>query len=198
MKFNKFILSLIAIVAVANLAFTPANVGNVQGTKNVNTTKSTIAWKGYKVTGEHNGNVSLKSGALDFDNGVLTGGTFVIDMTSITCNDLEGEWKDKLVGHLKSDDFFGVATHPTAKFVITKAIPYGTEGAYKVVGNLTIKDITKEIKFNANVNGQNAEAKIIVDRSNYNVKYGSGSFFDNLGDKTIYDEFDLTINLVTE
>lgn len=198
MKFNKLFFSLITLFAVANLAFTPANDGDITGPTKVNVEKSTVSWKGYKVTGEHNGNVKIKSGSLNWDNGTLTGGSFEIDMNSITCNDLEGEWNDKLVGHLKSDDFFGVANHPTANFTITKAIPYGTEGKYKIVGNLTIKDITKEIKFNADVKGSSATADIIVDRSNYNVKYGSGSFFDNLGDKTIYDEFELTVNLVTE
>lgn len=198
MKFNKLFFSLITLFAVANLAFTPANDGNITGTTNVNVEKSTIAWNGYKVTGEHNGNVQLKSGSLEWEDGKLVGGNFVIDMTTITNNDLEGEWNQKLVGHLKSDDFFGVKTHPTANFTITKAIPYGTDGKYKIVGDLTIKDITKEIKFNADVAETSATAEIIVDRSNYNVKYGSGSFFDNLGDKTIYDEFELTVNLVTE
>jgi polyisoprenoid-binding protein YceI len=198
MKFNKLFFSLITLFAVANLAFTPANDGNINGTTNVNVEKSTIAWNGYKVTGEHNGNVQLKSGSLEWEDGKLVGGNFVIDMTTITNNDLEGEWNQKLVGHLKSDDFFGVKTHPTATFTITKAIPYGTDGKYKIVGDLTIKDITKEIKFNADVAETSATAEIIVDRSNYKVKYGSGSFFDNLGDKTIYDEFELTVNLVTE
>lgn len=198
MKFNKLFFSLITLFAVANLAFTPANDGNITGTTNVNVEKSTIAWNGYKVTGEHNGNVQLKSGSLEWEDGKLVGGNFVIDMTTITNNDLEGEWNQKLVGHLKSDDFFGVKTHPTANFTITKAIPYGTDGKYKIVGDLTIKDITKEIKFNADVAENSATAEIIVDRSNYKVKYGSGSFFDNLGDKTIYDEFELTVNLVTE
>lgn len=198
MKFNKLFFSLITLFAVANLAFTPANDGNITGTTNVNVEKSTIAWNGYKVTGEHNGNVQLKSGSLEWEDGKLVGGNFVIDMTTITNNDLEGEWNQKLVGHLKSDDFFGVKTHPTANFTITKAIPYGTDGKYKIVGDLTIKDITKEIKFNADVAETSATAEIIVDRSNYKVKYGSGSFFDNLGDKTIYDEFELTVNLVTE
>ena len=121
-------------------------------------------------------------------------------MTTINCEDLQGEWADKLVSHLKSDDFFGVATYPTAKFVITSVVSRGKPGEYKIVGDLTIKETTKEIKFNAllnEVDGKNvATADITIDRSEFDVRYGSGSFFDNLGDKTIYDEFELSINLV--
>lgn len=166
----------------------------------VNAASSAIVWKGYKVTGEHTGIVKIKDGKLSFSNGVLNGGEFTIDMNSINNTDLEGEWAGKLVGHLKSDDFLGVASHPTSKLVITRAIALDTKGNYKIVGNLTIKGITKEVKFQANVkeaNGSvNASGKITVDRSEYDIRYGSGSFFDGLGDKTIYDEFDLQVSLV--
>lgn len=160
---------------------------------------SEITWVGYKVTGKHNGVISLKDGGLEFDGDKLVGGGFTIDMTSIKVTDLKGNSAGKLEGHLKSDDFFGVNNHPTAKFEITKVAARDANGGYKVTGNLTIKNITKEIKFNANVsaadNGKMAVADIKVDRSEFDVKYGSGSFFDNLGDKTIYDEFDLTVKL---
>ncbi len=142
----------------------------------------------------------MKSGDLEFNGDQLTGGSFAIDMTSITVTDLTGEYKGKLEGHLKSKDFFGVEKHPTATFEITRVIPKGTPGDYKVIGNMTIKNITKEIKFFANVknvNGQKvATADLTIDRSDFDVRYGSGSFFDNLGDKTIYDEFDLSVELV--
>ncbi|MBL7783557.1 MAG: YceI family protein [Saprospiraceae bacterium] len=171
-------------------------------TYTVDTNSSVIVWTGYKVTGKHTGTVKIKNGNLTLDNGVLTGGSFDIDMTSIKDTDLEGEWAEKLVGHLKSDDFFGVAAHPTSKFVITRAIPQDSKGNYKIIGNLTIKETTKEVKFLANVaeaaGAITASGKITVDRSEYNVKYGSGSFFDGLGDKTIYDEFDLQVNLVAK
>ncbi|MBK7938257.1 MAG: YceI family protein [Lewinellaceae bacterium] len=172
----------------------------VADTYTVDVASSTIVWTGYKVTGKHTGTVKVKNGSLTWADGKLTGGTFDIDMTSITDTDLEGEWAAKLVGHLKSDDFFGVEKHPTTKFVITKAIPQDTKGNYKIVGNLTIKETTREEKFLASVSESNgkitASGKLTVDRSNYNVRYGSGSFFDGLGDKTIYDEFDLQISLV--
>lgn len=168
----------------------------------VDTAASNIAWTGYKVTGSHKGNVKIKSGSLQVQDGLLKGGSFEIDMNSITCTDLEGDVAGKLVGHLKSDDFFGVANHPTAKYVITRAIPTGLKDNYKVIGNLTIKETTKEVKFFANLSNANgkltATGKITIDRSEFNVKYGSGSFFDGLGDKTIYDEFDLEVKLVSK
>ncbi len=164
------------------------------------TTASTIIWTGYKVTGKHTGTVKVKNGDLTVTDGKLTGGSFEIDMTSIKDTDMEGGGADKLVGHLKSPDFFGTEKYPTSKFVITRAIPTDTKGNYKIVGNLTIKETTKEIKFNATVTEAGdqitASGKIVVDRSDFDVRYGSGSFFDGLGDKTIYDEFDLQVNLV--
>lgn len=192
--------TLLAALALVGMSFTNPAAIAVESLP-VNVEKSNIAWNGYKVTGSHNGNIQLKSGNLDFDGDKLVGGAFDIDMASITCNDLEGEWNQKLVGHLKSDDFFSVDKYPTAKFVITQVVSRGTPGDYKIVGDLTIKGITKEIKFLANVkeeDGQKvATAEIKVDRSEFNVRFGSGSFFDNLGDKTIYDEFDLEVTLVS-
>lgn len=166
----------------------------------VNTDKSVINWKGYKVTGEHAGTINLRNGSLKFDDGVLVGGGFEIDMNSMKVTDLEGEWAQKLEGHLKSADFFGVENFPIARFEITSVAPKGTPGDYKVTGNLTIKETTKEIKFYANVSedGKSATADIKIDRTDFDVRYGSGSFFDNLGDKTIYDEFDLNVNIVVD
>lgn len=166
----------------------------------VDTAKSVVTWKGYKVTGSHVGTIQVQSGNLDMENGQLRGGSFVIDMTSIQCTDLKGGGADKLVGHLKSEDFFGVATYPTATFTITKVVSRGTSGAYKIEGNMQIKKATQAIRFNANIQEEEgkkvAVADITLDRSDYDIRYGSGSFFDNLGNKTIYDEFELQIKLV--
>lgn len=165
----------------------------------VDTTASKVIWTASKVTGTHTGTVNLQSGTLQVEEGQLIGGSFVIDMATIDCTDLQGEWKDKLVGHLKSPDFFGVENFPTAKFVITRAYPIDTKGNYRVTGNMTIKETTKEIKFDAALSEEGgkaiATAKITLDRTDFDVRYGSGSFFDNLGDKTIYDEFDLEVTL---
>ena len=190
----------LAFVAILTFAFTANNIGT---STSINTEASTITWKGYKVTGEHAGVLKVKNGNLVFDEGKLTGGSFDIDMSSITVTDLKaGQGKEKLEGHLKSPDFFGVEKFPTAKFIITKVTSRGKAGEYKVVGNLTIKETTQEIKFNTIVTENNgvktATADITLDRTEYDVRYGSGSFFDNLGDKTIYDEFDLTVSLVTK
>ena len=191
-----------ALVAFALIGMSFTNPGNGNEKLTADVEKSDIIWKGYKVTGSHTGTINLKSGALDFDGDNLVGGTFEIDMTSINCTDLSGEYKGKLEGHLKSDDFFGVKSHPTAKFLITKVVHKGTPGDYKVIGNLTIKDTTKEIKFFTNVKEEGgkkvAVAEMTIDRSDFDVRYGSGSFFGNLGDKTIYDEFDLEVTLVSE
>ena len=168
---------------------------------NIDTTASTITWVGKKVTGQHNGTILLKSGSLEMQDDQLTGGRFTIDMTSIICEDLSGEYKDKLEGHLKSKDFFNVEVFNDATFTITKAVPQGV-GNYKVVGDITIKGITKEISFSTSLKNDNgkitATSDITIDRSNFNVRYGSGSFFDNLGDKTIYDNFDLSVTLVSK
>ena len=184
----------IALVAVFGLTATAATPKEDEK-KQINVSESTVTWKGYKVTGEHNGSIKLKSGFLDMNGKKLTGGEFVVDMTSIVCNDLEaGQGKEKLEGHLKSDDFFGVEAHPTSKLVFTSVKPMN-ENSYTVTGDLTIKGITKPITMVVSMFENKATATMKVDRAEYDVRYGSGSFFDNLGDKTIYDEFDLVVDL---
>lgn len=195
MKKSGLVFGLLAVlVSLAAFTFSP------KATLKVDKAASKITWKGEKVTGFHAGGISVSNGSLMIENGKLTGGSFEIDMNSITCTDLKpAEGGDKLVTHLKADEFFGVAKFPTAKFVVTKATWQGGNN-YKIVGNLTIKETTKEIKFNAVVTGNEekatADATVIIDRTDYNVKYGSGSIFDGLGDKTIYDNFELKISLV--
>jgi len=161
--------------------------------KNINTTTSKIIWKGYKVLGSHDGTANFKSGNLLFENSILIGGELEVDVTSIKVTDLSGGAKDKLEGHLKSPDFFGVESHPTASIKFVKVASRGKEGEYRVTANITIKNITKEIKFDANVANGSGTAAIKIDRSEFDIRYGSGSFFDSLGDKTIYDEFDLNV-----
>lgn len=170
--------------------------------QNVNTSESVINWKGSKVVGsDHVGTLSLKEGSLDIKKGKLMGGSFVIDMTSINNTDLSGGTKEKLEGHLKSDDFFGVGSFPTASFSITEAKASG-KGAYDITGDLTIKGKTESISFPATMseNGgkYEANATITFDRTKFDVRYGSGSFFDNLGDKAISDEIELEVKLVSE
>lgn len=162
--------------------------------KEVKTDASTVTWKAYKVTGSHTGTVDLKSGSLSFDGDQLSGGAFEVDMTTLVSTDLEGDSKGKLEGHLKSDDFFSVDKHNTSKLVFTNVKATG-KNSYEVTGDLTIKGITKPVVFDVSIYGSKATATLKVDRTKYDVKYGSGSFFENLGDKTIYDEFDLVVDL---
>lgn len=164
----------------------------------VEASKSKVAWLAKKVTGQHNGTVTLTNGTLTVSNGTITGGTFSINMTTIECLDLQGEWKDKLVGHLKSDDFFSVEKNPTAKFEITNVAKKGDETI--VTGNLSIKGITQSISFPASISQKGnvivAIATIKVDRTKFDIKYGSKSFIEGIGDKAIDDEFELQVNLV--
>lgn len=162
--------------------------------KVVKTEQSKVTWKGYKVTGSHAGTIKLKEGFLLFDGNKLTGGEFVVDMPTLATTDDLGDMAGKLEGHLKSDDFFGVEAHPTSKLVFTKVEPFN-ENSFTVTGDLTIKGITKPATFVVSVYNNKATATLKVDRAKYDVKYGSGSFFENLGDKTIYDEFDLVVDL---
>jgi polyisoprenoid-binding protein YceI len=162
--------------------------------KEVNTETSKVTWKAYKVTGSHTGTLDLKSGSLMFEEGALTGGEFTVDMTTINTTDLEaGKGKEKLDGHLNSPDFFDTLTHETSTLVFTEVKATG-KNSYKVVGDLTIKDITKSVTFNLSVYGSKATATLKVDRTKYDVKYGS-TLFGAAADKAIYDEFDLVVDL---
>ena len=190
------ITSIFALVAILGLsAFTN---GAKPVTYTVDVAKSTITWVGKKVAGSHNGTIALKSGSLDVNGKHVTGGTFVMDMTAI--KDADGS--DKLEGHLKADDFFGSAKFPTSTFVITKVT--GSGASVTVSGNLTIKGITKPLSFPATV-AVNADGtvsalagKILVDRTKYDIRYGSKSCFDSIGDKAIDDNFEIGVKLVAK
>lgn len=190
MKKNALTLILTLVTTGAALATEPV----ADEKKEVNAEKSTVTWKAYKVTGSHTGTVALQQGSLIFDNGQLSGGEFTVDMTTLTATDLEGEWKDKLVGHLKSDDFFSVEKHQLSTLVFTQVEATG-KNSYEITGDLTIKGITHPVTFDLSVYGSKANATLKVDRAQYDIRFGSGSFFDNLGDKTIYDEFDMVVDL---
>ncbi|WP_117179141.1 YceI family protein [Mariniflexile rhizosphaerae] len=183
-------LVIVAFVAFTAFAFTNKAVEK----KEIKTDKSKVVWKGYKVTGSHEGTIAIKSGSLTFDGNKLIGGEFVIDMTTISSTDLEGEYKGKLDGHLKADDFFGVENHPTSTLVFTKVTASG-KNAYNVTGDLTIKGKTNPITFTISIYGSKATTSLKIDRTKYDIKYGSANFFDGLKDKAIYDEFDLVADL---
>ncbi|TKS55714.1 YceI family protein [Mesohalobacter halotolerans] len=162
--------------------------------KKVDVQNSKITWTGEKLTGSHEGTINLNEGYFEMKDGKLVGGEFTADMTSITVTDLEGDSKKKLEGHLNSDDFFGVKKYPTAKFTI-KTAAEKSNGVYGVSGDLTIKGKTNPIAFDLKMSKNTAKTTLVIDRTKYDIRYGSGSFFDDLGDKTIYDEFTLDIML---
>lgn len=168
----------------------------------VNTKESQVMWTGKKLTGEHTGTLSLSRGELWIEKNKLTGGRFEMDMNSITCTDIQDRKSNvRLIDHLKSDDFFAVRAHPTSRLEITK-VQVGKNNEYTVTGNLTIKGITGIISFPATVtitdNVVTASALLTFDRSKYNIRFGSSSFFDNLGDEMIYDDIELSIQLTTQ
>ncbi|WP_374507463.1 YceI family protein [Flavobacterium sp.] len=163
-------------------------------TKKIDATKSSINWLGKKVTGQHNGTVNFKEGALVFKGKKVVGGNFTVDMNSLTATDLQGEYQGKLNGHLKADDFFGTDKFPTAKLVFKK-IATKAANVFAVTADLTIKGITKPVTFDLTTTANSATAKFNVDRTKYDIKYGSGSFFSNIGDKAINDEFELDVTL---
>jgi polyisoprenoid-binding protein YceI len=163
-------------------------------TKNINTTTSSIEWLAKKVTGQHNGTVNFKDGALIFKGKKLNGGIFTVDMPTLTSTDLTGEYLGKLNGHLKSPDFFSTEKFPTAKLVFKK-IGTKSPNVYTVTADLTIKGITNPVTFDLTVNGNTATTTFMVDRTKYDIKYNSKSFFESIGDKAIYDEFELKVNL---
>ena len=186
-----------------------AEVSEAKGTSyTVDVANSQVLWQGSKPTGTHNGSVSLSEGSVTVDNGQITGGSFVMDMNSITNFDLEGGMKDNLEAHLKGttegkeDDFFNVNLYPTAKFEITKvsSLANDPDASHLVYGNLTMRDVTKEVGFRANISmGDNvitvATPQFTINRADWGIKFMSKSFFDDLKDKFIDDNIGLSIKL---
>ena len=164
---------------------------------------SSIQWEGSKIVGgKHVGTIAIHESSLMFDGTELIGGTFVMDMSSIKTTDLSGESAAKLEGHLKSDDFFGVSSYPISTFTISDVKPGEGAEEYYVTGDMTIKSTTLPISFPVSImwDGDRAiaKAKISVDRADFDVRFGSGRFFDGLGNKAIKDEFTLDVVIVSE
>ena len=200
-KLNYYLFTSLLLISLSTLAlnFTFKSLNGTTNLSNdevipVNTSKSTVKWKGEKVTGFHEGIISIKTANLTFDNDVLTGGEVIIDMSTINCTDLSGPYKNKLEEHLNSDDFFNVLDYPVSKLKITKCTKVN-ENKYNVVADLTIKEITKSVEFETELINNVATANLNIDRTKFDIKYSSESFFKNLGDKMIYDNFSLTVNI---
>ncbi|MEA5259955.1 YceI family protein [Arcicella aquatica] len=196
MKSIKSILSIFAAALLVNVAVagTPNN-GKKETALPVDTKGSKIHWLAKKVTGQHEGTVGISSGSLVTSGAKVTGGSFVIDMKSIVCTDItDAEYNKKFIGHITTGDFFEVEKFPTSTFKITKVA-----GA-NITGDLTLHGITKSITFPAKITTAagkvTATASIPVDRTDFNVKYGSKKFFESIGDKAIDDVFNLDVTLV--
>lgn len=185
---------------LANSVVFAGGPGKADKKLTVDAKSSKIEWAAKKVTGAHSGNVPITSGTLIVDGDKLKGGSFVLDVKNLTVTDVkDADMNGKLTGHLKNKDFFDVTAHPEAKFVITSVTPKSA-GTYDVAGKLTIKGITSDIKFPATVKSEGkkvtADAKIVVDRTKYDIKFRSSNFFENLGDKAIENDFTLDVSLV--
>ena len=189
---NYIIMKTIKILTLLLIAFT-CLAFTKNTTKKVDIEKSVVKWVGYKLTGQHEGTVSIKEGELNFENNVLTGGTFTIDMGSINTTDLEGGSKNRLDEHLKDEDFFDVDKYKTAAMVFKEIKP--SDKDYLIKADLTIKGITNEILFNMSVSETSATANLKIDRTQFNITYKSATFTNILKDKAIYDEFDLSVKL---
>ena len=180
---------------------------NAQATTNseiyvANTEASIIEWKGFKPTGSHDGTINVNRGSLEMTDGEIAGGTFNMDMRSIVVKDIptDDEKNGKLLGHLMSPDFFDSENYPVATFTITGTEE--TEGKTMLSGNLKIKGNENNITFPVTITkGENSvilsSETFSIDRSKWDIKYGSKSFFDNLGDKFINDDIELKIFVET-
>ncbi|OAQ38748.1 lipid-binding protein [Pedobacter psychrophilus] len=193
---KKIVLSIVAITGLF-FAFKPA--ANVY---TVDVSKSKIEWIGKKITGQHTGEIKLADGTLSANGSKLVGGAFNIDMSTMTCTDLDATNGGKLLGHLKSPDFFSVEKNPTSNFQITNVTAIDANKV-NITGNLTIKGINNKITFPASVQQKGSfivavASGVKVDRTKYDIKYGSKNFIAGIGDKAIDDEFELNINLVAK
>lgn len=169
----------------------------------INTQESNVKWIGKKVTGKHNGSIKISKGEIYLDGDKISGGNFEIDMNTISIEDLQGEDNMKLLNHLRSDDFFSVEKNPSSKFEITEITTFSNtdkpEFNHTIKGNLTIKGITKSITFPAFVKVESgtvtSKADFDIDRTQWDIRYGSGKFFENLGNKMINDNFNIQFNV---
>ena len=174
-----------------------ATITAADSTYDINLDESSLVWTGREVsTSSHYGTINFKSGQFEIADGLISQGEFFVDMTSINVQDLTGGSKERLEGHLRSDDFFSVESFPSAHLYISSS-ELISDGKWMVNGFLTIKDISHPVLFEMANTQDGWTAKLVFDRSKYNVKFRSGTFFETLGDKLIYDDIELEINLKT-
>ncbi len=185
---------------------TTEKVEKVSGHFQVDQGSSIVSWVGSKPVGEHKGQIKIKSGEMHFKEGHLTGGKFIADMSSINVMDLEGAEKNDLESHLKGtidgkeNHFFNVEKYPESQFIIKNVDK--VENKYIIYGELTIKDVTNAIEFEAEIYfGNNNEAvkfvsdKFVIDRTKWGIEFMSKSVFDDLKDNFISDDMQLQVSL---
>ncbi len=160
------------------------------GASEINTKKSVVSWRGQKVSGEHQGTLRFESGEAKMSEGELLGGSFVVDMSSLDVNDLEGEWKSKFLTHMKSGDFFNTQKYPTSKLVISEVKGNTAKGI------LTIKDKTSPVNFTYKKDGKAIVGAFTFDRTKFGMIYNSGNFFKDLGDKLVKDQVEVNYRIV--
>ncbi len=187
---------LVLLIAMIAMGFTNP-ITTIKKSLKVDVESSSITWKGYKPTGSHTGTIALESGNLEMKGDKVKGGSFTVDMSSI----IESEGNKRLEKHLKSKDFFEIEVYATSKFEITGSKI--TDGKTYVTGNLTIKDVTKEITFPAIITENDTSVTLEsetfqINRANFNVKFKSKTFFNDLKEKFINDEFDLQVTIVAK
>ena len=157
---------------------------------------SKLVYTGKKVTGQHSGEVKIAKGSLSFDGGALKGGEIEVDMTTISNTDIgDPEYMKKFINHMTNEDFFDTAKFKTATLKVKSVKKGKAADTYSVTADLTIKGKTAPVTFDASATKEKASAKLVFDRTKYDVKYNSGKFFQGLGDKLIYDDVELEVNL---
>ena len=173
-----------------------------KGSYDIINTESELKWIGKELsTDTHTGTLALKKGKIDVNaNGVIHG-EIEIDMTTITVTDMQGKWGTKLEGHLKSPDFFDVEKYSSAFITFQSDENPIKNNQLNLTGELTIKDITHPISFSTELlqtkPSLQAKTSLSFDRSKYDVRFRSGNFFENLGDKLILDDIEIDVLLVT-
>ncbi|UOG76191.1 YceI family protein [Hymenobacter tibetensis] len=202
----------VTLLAAPVLADTPAARTTTASSKAADKTYklqqqlSKLGWVGKKVTGQHNGSVEFKEGSVLVRGNQIVGGMFTVDMNTLKVEDIkDAETNGKLMGHLRSDDFFSIDKNPTSTFKITKVTPIKADAAGNnatITGDLTIKGITNPVTFPAKVGVKgglaSASGTANIDRTKFDIKYGSKSFFESIGDKAIMDEFAMSFNVIAK
>lgn len=178
-----------------------------QGRHQIDPAKSRALWTGRNINGAHTGTIALKSGWIDVTPGPAASGEFTLDMDSIANTDLADNALNRmLIAHLKSDDFFDTALHPTATFHMRHVTfnPHARPGNINadIDGALTLKGVTEDLGFPAIIEvlpggGLSAEAHFDIDRTRWNVIYGSGKFYEKLGQHLVHDHISLSLHIVT-